>query len=151
MSDESFSDWSPPTLHDAAPVPESLAGFWARVGAHICDGILLFLIAVPFNIISALSSGASSTIVSLVGVVVPIGIYAHWIGTKGGSPWRVRLGILILDKTDLSYIGTRRAVLRILVSYISGLALLIGYLWMISDSNNQTWHDKAANTIVVKR
>ena len=51
----------------------------------------------------------------------------------------------------MSYIGTRRAVLRILVSYISGLALLIGYLWMIFDSNNQTWHDKATNTIVVKR
>ena len=151
MSDESSSNWSPPALHDAAPMPESLAGFWARVGAHICDGILLFFIAVPFNIISALSSGAFSTIVSLVGVFIPISIYAHWIGTKGGSPWRVRLGILILDKNDMSYIGTRRAVLRILVSYISGLVLLIGYLWMIFDSNNQTWHDKATNTIVVKR
>ena len=151
MSDESSSDWSPPALHDAARMPESLAGFWARVGAHICDGILLFFITVPFNIIASLLSGASSTFVSLLGVVIPISIYAHWIGTKGGSPWRVRLGILILDKNDMSYIGTRRAVLRILVSYISGLVLLIGYLWMIFDSNNQTWHDKATNTIVVKR
>ena len=151
MSDESSSNWSPPALHDAAPMPESLAGFWARVGAYVCDCILLFFITRPFIIIASLLSGASSTIVSLLGVVIPISIYAHWIGTKGGSPWRVRLGILILDKNDMSYIGTRRAVLRIIVSYISGLVLLIGYLWMIFDKNNQTWHDKATNTIVVKR
>ncbi len=151
MSSESFSEWSPPAVGDAIVSSRSLAGFWARVGAHLCDSILMLLITLPFNIVGATLSENADGLMSLLALAVSAGTYAYWIGTKGGSPWRVRLGILILDKNDLSYIGFRRALLRIFVSYISGLALLIGYLWMLFDANNQTWHDKAANTVVVRR
>jgi uncharacterized RDD family membrane protein YckC len=37
------------------------------------------------------------------------------------------------------------------MSYVSQLALLLGYLWMLWDPNKQTWHDKVAQSVVVKR
>jgi len=33
-------------------------------------------------------------------------------------------------------------------SFLSGIFLL-GYLWMLWDAQQQTWHDKLANTTVV--
>jgi len=46
-------------------------------------------------------------------------------------------------------IGYGRAFVRWLVSLVSGFVILIGYLWMLWDSEKQTWHDKAANSVVV--
>jgi len=42
-----------------------------------------------------------------------------------------------------------RAFGRFAMSLVSGLVLLLGYLWMIWDSEKQTWHDKVARTYVV--
>lgn len=42
------------------------------------------------------------------------------------------------------------AVVRSLSAIFSVVALGIGYFWMISDAERQTWHDKIAGTFVVK-
>jgi uncharacterized RDD family membrane protein YckC len=36
------------------------------------------------------------------------------------------------------------------MSIVSGAVIFIGYLWAFWDKNKQTWHDKVANTYVVK-
>jgi uncharacterized RDD family membrane protein YckC len=33
---------------------------------------------------------------------------------------------------------------------ISSYVFYLGYLWMLWDSQNQTWHDKVAGTFVVR-
>jgi uncharacterized RDD family membrane protein YckC len=88
---------------------------------------------------------------TLLGTIASFLVLAYWIGSRGGSPLRVRLGVLVLDQNDGSFIGTRRAVYRGLMGYVSQLALLLGYLWMLWDPNKQTWHDKVAQSVVVKR
>lgn len=39
---------------------------------------------------------------------------------------------------------------RWLISLVSAIPLGLGYLWMLRNDQNQTWHDKAAGTYVVK-
>jgi uncharacterized RDD family membrane protein YckC len=46
-------------------------------------------------------------------------------------------------------IGYPRAALRWLVSIPSALVIFVGYLWMLWDGEKQTWHDKAAGSVVV--
>jgi uncharacterized RDD family membrane protein YckC len=46
-------------------------------------------------------------------------------------------------------IGYPRAFLRWLVSILSAIVAFLGYLWMIWDPQKQTWHDKAAGSVVV--
>ena len=46
-------------------------------------------------------------------------------------------------------IGYGRALGRALMSIVSGVVLLLGYLWMIWDSEKQTWHDKVVGSVVV--
>ena len=42
-----------------------------------------------------------------------------------------------------------KALIRSLSRALSGI-LLLGYLWMLWDEKSQTWHDKIADTYVVK-
>jgi len=168
-------NWQPPTpptfgTEFTAPIhQEPRAGFWIRFLAHICDGLNSLIIAIPFQLIGLLVSDSSDTsdadgfalfpglgggsydIWSVLGTIATFLVLAYWIGSRGGSPLRVRLGVLVLDQNDGSFIGTRRAVYRGLMGYVSQLALLLGYLWMLWDPNKQTWHDKVAQSVVVKR
>ena len=42
------------------------------------------------------------------------------------------------------------AVLRYIGQIISGIAILLGYLWVIWDPKHEAWHDKIAGTKVIK-
>jgi uncharacterized RDD family membrane protein YckC len=46
-------------------------------------------------------------------------------------------------------IGYGAALVRWIVSFASFAVLYVGYLWVIWDGKNQTWHDKAAGSVVV--
>jgi uncharacterized RDD family membrane protein YckC len=168
-------NWLPPTPPDfgaefTAPIQqEPRATFWERFFAHICDGLNSLIVAIPFQVIGILVSDSSNTsdadgfarlpgygmgtsdIWSVIGTIASFLVLAYWIGSRGGSPLRVRFGVLVLDQNDGSFIGTKRAVYRGLMGYVSQLALLLGYFWMIWDPNKQTWHDKVAKSVVVKR
>jgi uncharacterized RDD family membrane protein YckC len=163
---------TPPTFSTEYETPfqqEPRAGFGMRFLAHLCDGLNSLIVAIPFQLIGLLVSDSSSTsdadgfalfpglgggsydIWSVLGTIATFLVLAYWIGSRGGSPLRVRLGVLVLDQNDGSFIGTRRAVYRGLMGYVSQLALLLGYLWMLWDPQHQTWHDKVAQSVVVKR
>jgi len=69
-----------------------------------------------------------------------------WKGTTlGGIICSVR--IIRSTRTPLRFID---AVVRGLSAIFSIVALGIGYFWMLSDPDRQTWHDKIAGTFVVK-
>jgi len=38
---------------------------------------------------------------------------------------------------------------RWLVSIVSAIVFVLGYLWMLWDGEKQCWHDKAANDVVI--
>ncbi len=154
------ANWQPPSSSFNAgfgsPMQsEKKAGFWMRFVAHICDGLNSLIVIMPFqllgNYFSHNNQHGLANLTSLIGMIATTYVLALWIGTKGGSPLRVRTGVLVLDAVDGSYIGTRRAFIRGLMSYVSQIAFMLGYLWMLWDSNNQTWHDKVANSVVVQR
>ena len=154
MSDSSFPGWSAPepevvSISDIAFEPK--AGFWLRFLANLCDGIMVAIISLPFAIVTASTTGAVASVVQWIQFVVSFFVLAYWVGTQGGSPLRRKLGVFILDQEDGSFIGQRRAAQRIMMSWISGIALLIGYLSMLWNPQRQTWHDRVAKSVVVKR
>jgi hypothetical protein len=126
-----------------------------RFIAHICDGLNSLLVILPFQILNSIlmdnNQKTLASLTSVVGGAATIFVLAKWIGERGGSPLRVKTGVLVLDENDGSYIGIKRALIRILMSYVSQIVLLLGYLWMLWDANNQTWHDKVAKSVVVQR
>ena len=154
MSESSFPDWNAPepevvSISDIAFEPK--AGFWLRFIANICDGIMVSIVSIPFAIITASTTGTTAALAQAAQFVLSFFVLAYWVGMQGGSPLRRKLGVFILDQDDGSFIGQRRAAQRIMMSWVSGLVLLIGYLSMLWNPQSQTWHDRVARSVVVKR
>ncbi|MFL5954935.1 MAG: RDD family protein [Gaiellaceae bacterium] len=118
------------------------AGFWRRFAAALIDGILLGIVS---GILRAILGGSGTGL----GFIVAIAYYTYFHGSTGQTPGDAALSIRIVDKQTGQPIGYGRAFIRWLVSIVSGAVLLLGYLWMLWDSEKQTWHDKAANDVVV--
>jgi len=119
------------------------AGFWRRFVGVIIDGIL---IGIPAYIIEPHNSSGRSGIQLLIGLV-----YATLMigSSRGQTLGQMALGIRVIDFNTGGSIGYGRAFIRWLVSIVSAIAILIGYLWMLWDKEKQCWHDKAANDVVV--
>jgi uncharacterized RDD family membrane protein YckC len=154
MSESSFPDWNAPepevvSISDIAFEPK--AGFWLRFIANLCDGIMVSLVSIPFAIISASTTGTTAALSQAGQFVVSFFALAYWVGTQGGSPLRRKLGVFILDEDTGAFIGQRRAAQRIMMSWVSGIVFLIGYLAMLRSPQSQTWHDRVAHSVVVKR
>jgi uncharacterized RDD family membrane protein YckC len=119
------------------------AGFWIRLGAVLIDGVPLAIVS--FGIGSAIGTGGN-----LLGPVIGLAYYTYFEGSASGQTVGKKLcGIRVIDFDGRGSIGHARAATRYLMSYVSGFALLLGYLWMLWDSEQQTWHDKVANSVVV--
>jgi uncharacterized RDD family membrane protein YckC len=126
----------------AVALTSARAGFWRRFAAAFIDGILLGIVSF---ILKAILGTTGSGLTLLIGIVY----YTYFHGSTGQTPGDAALSIRIVDKDGGGSIGYGRAFVRWLVSIVSGLVLLLGYLWMLWDGEKQTWHDKAANSVVV--
>jgi uncharacterized RDD family membrane protein YckC len=124
------------------------AGFWIRFLGYLIDSLV---VGVPVNILS--------TAVGLDGVsglLLSIGIPACYFaildgGPKGQSVGKMVVKIRVVDADTVQPgIGTGRGFGRYFSSILSGLALGIGYLWMLWDPKKQCWQDKFVNTLVIK-
>jgi uncharacterized RDD family membrane protein YckC len=127
----------------AATVTSARAGFWRRFAAAFIDGILLNIVAWILMAILGSTPGYG------VGTLIGIAYFTYFHGSTGQTPGDAALSIRVVDKDTGGAIGYGRAFVRWLASIVSGVVILLGYLWMLWDSEKQTWHDKAANAVVV--
>jgi len=118
------------------------AGFWQRFGAAFIDGLV---VGVVEFILRAVLGGPGI----LLSFLFSFGYYTYFHGGTGQTPGDAALGIRVVDIDSGEVIGYGRAFGRTLVSIVSALALLLGYLWMLWDPRKQTWHDKAVSSLPV--
>jgi uncharacterized RDD family membrane protein YckC len=120
------------------------AGFWRRLAGALIDGILLGIVDTILRIILG-------DFGQLLGLLISIGYFTYFHGTTGQTPGNAAVGIRVVDARDNlgRPIGYSRAFVRWLVSLLSALAVLLGFLWMLWDPNKQTWHDKAAASLPI--
>lgn len=125
------------------PAPDAFAGFWIRFAAALIDGLLLGVLTA---LVQAIVNGGG-----LLGFVVAGGYFTYFHSTPAGQTVGNRVvGIRIVDSDTGGHLDHVRALLRWLMSYVSGMAIFIGYLWMLWDPYKQTWHDKVAHCYVVR-
>jgi uncharacterized RDD family membrane protein YckC len=124
------------------PVPSARAGFWRRFAAALIDAIVL-------GVVSAILKAILGTAGTGLGLLVSLGYFTYFHGSTGQTPGDAALAIRIIDLQGGGSIGYARAFIRWLVSLVSAIVILIGYLWMLWDSEKQTWHDKAAGSVVI--
>jgi uncharacterized RDD family membrane protein YckC len=120
-----------------------LAGFAVRLGAYLIDAIIL---GIAWGVLTAALKGPGYAI----GFLVSIAYFVYFEGgEKGQTLGKSATGIAVRSTSGGS-IGYGRAFLRYIGTIISTLPIYLGFFWMLWDSDNQTWHDKIANSVVVK-
>jgi uncharacterized RDD family membrane protein YckC len=132
--------------HTGAGTTLARAGFWIRFAAAFLDGLIY---GIPAGIVAAIlgmDTSAQRGFSILVGLVY----FAMQEGSSGQTVGKRACNIKVVDQSTGATIDVGRAAVRYLVSIVSGLACALGYLWMLWDSEKQTWHDKASKTIVIK-
>jgi uncharacterized RDD family membrane protein YckC len=137
---------APSVMSPAGTTPEAAVaymGFWIRLAAAIIDII----------IVSVVSFALWSV---FFGTMVPFSLLLlwlyHWlfIGLKGQTPGKMAVGIKVVDSRGFPP-GLGNAALReVPGKIISYVVIYLGFLWIIWDQRKQGWHDKIANTYVVR-
>ncbi len=132
------------------------AGFWQRFLASSIDGaiIILFGIGLSLSLGGNYFSSDTQSLPQVVSSVVNLlfsTLYSvfFWVKQDGATPGKKLLAIKVV-KTDGSELSYGTAVLRGLSYMVSFVPLGLGYLWVAWDKNKQGWHDKLAQTYVVK-
>ncbi|MEQ8439038.1 MAG: RDD family protein [Ilumatobacter fluminis] len=170
---------APPPGYAAAPGGaggRQYAGFWARFGGYLLDSILYGLLFVPFMIafFVLLAIGlddcytdpftdelvcngreevapiVAGSLLMFVGFLIVVFVYLRALAKTGQTWGRKIVGIRVINARTGAAPGWGKAIGRSLFAgFISANIFYLGYLWMIWDGQNQTWHDKVADTYVV--
>lgn len=137
----------------ATPVPAAVsgakAGFWIRFVAIFIDGIIVAIVSAAIVAILNLNTNGRSGLQVLLGLVYYVYFWSNagpWPGqTIGSKIFNIRV-----IRTDGSDLTITQAFIRYVGFVISAIPLLIGLIWAAFDANKQGWHDKIADTYVVK-
>ena len=145
-----------------------------RLVARILDGLIIGVpFAILFGILVAVlpkedrlctidgelaicrgPTGSSFAVLMLVGLLwfaLTVLYFVGLIGTRGATVGQNLMKIQVVDVAGGDVIGMGRATGRYFMSIISAWPCYLGYLWMLWDDRRQTWQDKVANSIVVRR
>jgi uncharacterized RDD family membrane protein YckC len=126
------------------PTTEKI-GFTIRAVATVIDGILVFIVG---SLLSAIVfGGAAALALALSGLAY----YTYFWSSYGhGQTLGDRALSIRVVKTDGSELSLIDGLVRYLGLGIGVVCLLIGVIWVAIDAEKQGWHDKIANTYVVK-
>jgi uncharacterized RDD family membrane protein YckC len=146
------------------------AGFWIRLLALAIDGIILGVLTQLIIRLWSMASGAGfwggqvadpllpdavpkadSALWALQAAVLFVMVVAYFIGFwgwRGQTPGKMlmRVKVVRFNGSEVDWGG---AVMRFLGYIISGLLVLIGFVWVAFDGRRQGLHDKIADTFVI--
>lgn len=128
---------------ESAQIGQLTATFGQRFAALLLDAILLAIVSL---IISRVVKGA---LINAVNWPLAAGYYTWCEGRYGQTLGKRAVNIKVVDDLTGQSIGCARALLRFVVSWVSFIVFLIGYLAMLVEPAQQTWHDRAARSLVV--
>jgi len=141
VSDESVR--LPDPVPDPTPDPISLTPPLAELGprtlAFIIDQALLFVAGFIFGVVG----------VPGLAYVVGIGYFVYYWSTTGQTLGMKSQNIRVV-RADGKPMTWETGVLRYVGYFIGALCILIGLLWVYWDPKRQGWHDKIAQTLVVR-
>lgn len=70
---------------------------------------------------------------------------------KSATPGKMLFGLKIVGLGSEPNLSVGKSIGRYFAYYLSMLVLFHGFIWVAFDPRKQGWHDKLANTVVVKK
>lgn len=124
-------------LNPAQAVVLPRAGFWIRMFALLIDIVLV-------AVVLSFMRGSDN-------------LFLLALASYGAIMWKLRgstVGGIICNLEVVRHDGREMdwstAIVRALSSFLSLIALGLGFIWIAIDTDNRAWHDKIAGTVVVR-
>lgn len=117
------------------------AGFWRRFAAKLIDLLILFL---PSILVAM--------ILPVIGGIVIALLYWPFFESSAlmGTPGKLLMGMVVTDESG-GRLTFKQAMLRYLISILSGMVLCLGYFFNLFTPKRQTFHDIMAGAVVIER
>lgn len=156
--------------HDAAAL--EYVGFGPRLWASVIDSVLVLAICSPLyrwlagpqDPMRALASADLAHFdfsrLSLISIDGPLDALVNWVLPaiaivllwiyRQATPGKMAIRATIVDARTGARPTAMQLAVRYLGYYVSLLPLGLGFAWMVFDPRKQGWHDKLADTVVVR-
>ncbi|MEO6712492.1 MAG: RDD family protein, partial [Mycobacteriales bacterium] len=148
--------------------PNSLASQWARLGARLLDGLILFVPAIIVYMsmgrdaldalepseMNLLSGGL--LLPTLVWLAITAAYEIYFLVNSGATPGKKAVGIRVAKIADGTNPDPQSAAMRWAIASLPGLLPVVSLFgivnvaWCLWDNNRQCLHDKPAKTVVVR-
>lgn len=138
---------------DISTEPVEYVGFWPRVGASLIDSLATLFLIVPlmlwyFGDGWAYADGVTAFFINWIAPALAV-ILFWWF--RGATPGKMVISAVIVDANTFGQPTPGQLIGRYLGYYVSTIALMLGFLWVAFDPRKQGWHDKMANTVVIRK
>lgn len=117
------------------------AGFWRRFGALLIDGLICLIPSILLNMV-----------VPVLGNLLFVFLYRPFFESSEimATPGKALMGMAVTTETG-GRLTFKAALIRWLVSIVSGVCLFLGYLIQPFSPKRQTFHDMMAGAVVIRR
>src|SRR5688572_7364242 len=144
-ADSPLIDNAPPPYIQGVTPDTVCAGFGVRFVAAIIDG---FILLIPLLLLDRLI--ATDQLLNLAASALLQFLYFGYFWTdSGATPGKSVMHLKVVDQHG-NLLTIERALLRYAATWLSGICLGLGYLWVLWDAKHETWHDKIAGSKVVR-
>ena len=139
----------------------SYAGFWIRGAAVILDAVLQYTFGVILGMLCGQSLAeatgfdgneqltALERTLLCVGILIDLTYSTLMVGRYGATLGKLAMGLRVL-RADGGRVSYPRAFGRCLMTYVSILTCMIGYLMAAFDREKRALHDRACDTRVIR-
>lgn len=129
-------------------------GFWPRMGATLIDVLLQLAITSPltYAVYGRYSNGFHfmGKADVLINLILPaVVVVAFWV-YFGATPGKMALSAKVVDADTGEPLAPAMSFIRYLGYFLSFIPLCVGFLWIGFDRRSQGWHDKLANSVVIR-
>ena len=141
----------------ANPAPPRYAGFWRRVLASLVDSVIAAALILPllqifygqavYDPAAPLILGPAHVVVTYVLPAVAAVLFWRF---RGATPGKMLVGVRIVDADTGAPPSAAQCIRRYVGYFVSTLGLCLGFVWVAFDARKQGWHDKMANTVVIR-
>ncbi|MCI7022932.1 MAG: RDD family protein [Campylobacter sp.] len=132
-----------------------LASFDKRLFAHLIDEVIIS--ALFFVIYYDAFKNAAGDVQAMIAVIssfiwqlmlLKVLYHTFFVWRYGATLGKIVMGIMVLDSEILDFPSLPKALIRACVRIISEWCFYLGFIWMLGNAANQSWHDKLSGTIV---
>lgn len=83
-------------------------------------------------------------------IAIMVVVIVFWV-KKQATPGKMLLSMKIVDAKTLGKPSNRQLIIRLFSYIISVVPVFLGVIWIVFDARKQAWHDKIANTLIIKK